>query len=271
MTDQAAVAAHYGTTDLTARVAEVLDQAFGPDPIPWQALAPLDQFHVGGLAATMAHAAALAIAPGTRVLDIGSGLGGPARCLAATTGCDVTGIDLSTPFTDLATMLTARTGLSARARFQQADATALPFPDAAFDLVWTQHVAMNIADRAALYAGIARVLRPDGRLALYDAISGAGEPLFPVPWARTAATSFLRDEAETRAILHAAGLRIALWEDVTAQAMAWQQAQLAAEPPKLPGLALIMGADFPALAQNFGRNLREGRVRLLHAVLERPT
>lgn len=263
---------HYGTEDLVGRVAAVLGDA----PMTPEALAPLDQFHVGGAAATADLAAKLGIAAGAAVLDVGSGLGGPARYLAATYDCSVTGIDLNQPFVDLAVMLTARAGLSGRVRHVFGDATRLPFEPDSFDYAWTQHVAMNIADRPGLYAGIHRVLRPGGRLAMYDVAAGEAGPLhFPVPWARDPADSFLLAPDATRAVLEAAGFEIVDWVDATAAGMAWFQAQSAAaqaRPNRLKALALplVMGPDFPAMAANLGRNLREGRARLLQGIVRKP-
>jgi SAM-dependent methyltransferase len=178
-----AVRRHYGTTPLWDRVHAALTQAgLDGEAVAWPAFAPLDEFHTRGLSATRELADALSPARGDTILDVGSGLGGPARLLAADYGCDVTGIDLSSEFVDVANRLTERTGLSAQVRFQQGDATRLPFTDAAFDHAWTQHVAMNIADRSGLYEKRAtsvearrtvRRLRRRGRRRRAAALSGA--------------------------------------------------------------------------------------------------
>lgn len=271
------VVEHYGTSDLVARVEDALRQAgLGDGPIAWDALAPLDQFHVGGIAATTALAARLGIEPGSNLLDIGCGLGGPARHLASVHGCSVTGIDLSRPFIDLATMLTERAGLSHKVRHIAGDALHLPFEPGRFDLAWTQHVAMNIADRQGLYSGIYDILRPGGRLAIYDVVAGeGGAAQFPVPWARDAAGSFLLCADATRAVLEASGFAILEWADVTDAAAGWTKAQAATgqdRPDRLKALVLplVMGPGFPDMVANLGRNLRERRVRLLQAVAERP-
>ena len=269
---------HYGAGDLVAQVEDALRLAgLGGGVIPWDALAPLDQFHVGGAAATTALAARLGIGLGVRLLDIGCGLGGPARHLASVHGCMVTGIDLSRPFIDLATMLTERTRLSQQVRFRVGDAMRLPAEPERYDFAWMQHVAMNIADRRGLYSGIRTVLRPGGRLAIYDAIAGEGGPLqFPVPWARNPADSFLASTEATREALEAAGFAILDWADVTDAGLKWIEAQATAgrnRPDHLKALALplVMGPDLPAMAANLGRNLRERRVRLLQGVAERPS
>jgi SAM-dependent methyltransferase len=276
MPPSSAIADHYGTRDLIAGVSEALRAAgFGDGPIAWEALAPLDQFHVRGAAATAQLAERLAIPAGAQLLDIGCGLGGPARHLAAGFGCHVTGIDLNPHYAALATMLTRRTGLADRVEIAQGDALALDFEPARFDIAWTQHVAMNIADRHALYTGIRRVLKPGGQLAIYDVVTGEGGPLqFPLPWARDPAHSFAQTAEGTRAALEAAGFTVAVWADVSDAGVAWFQDQAAAraagvKPPAL-GLPLVMGPEFPTMTGNLGRNLVERRARLIQAVLRAP-
>ena len=272
MANPAEIVEHYGTDDLTARVSEALARAGLDAPtLSWQALAPLDQFHVRGAQATAELAACLSLTPATRVIDVGCGLGGPARHLASVYGCAVVGIDLNARYVALADMLTERAGLSSLVRHVEGDALALAFGAASFDVAWTQHVAMNIADRDAFYAGIAHVLVPGGRLAIYDVIAGNGEPPhFPVPWARTPEHSHLVSEAAMRSALHRAGFAVDSWTDVTAEAVAWFAAQAraradgAAAPPH--NLALVMGPEFPSMTANLGRNLGEGRVRLAQVV-----
>ncbi len=277
MTDQATIIEQYGASDFVARVEGVLHQAgFGDGAIPWPALAPLDQFHVGGAAATAALAEKLAISPGSVGLDIGCGLGGPSRHLASQYDCGMRGIDLNPSLIDLATMLTRRCGLAERVTHVTGDATNLPFEPVSFDFAWTQHVVMNIANRQALYAGVFRALRPGGLFAMFDVLAGAAGPLhFPVPWARDPAASFLLTADATRAVLEACGFAVVEWSDATELGQAWFQEQATAaqsRPENLRALALplIMGADFPTRVQNLGRNFREGRARLLLAVVRRP-
>lgn len=277
MTDGITKDAHYGSVDLVAKVKGALDQVgFGEGPIPWDALAPLDQFHVGGAAATTALAARLGIAPEATLLDVGCGLGGPARHIASVYGCTVQGIDLNAPFVDVARLLTQRTGLSDRVNHRVGDATQLPFEPASFDLALTQHVTMNIADRRTLYEGIFAVLRPGGRFAMFDVIAGDGQPPhFPVPWAREPTDSFLLSEGATRDVLEASGFVVLDWVDATEVGLKWLEAQAAAaqgRPERLRPLALplIMGADFPLMATTLGRNFREGRTRLLQGIVQRP-
>jgi SAM-dependent methyltransferase len=261
---------HYRATGLTDRLKSALTKALGPEDqvlLPRQ-LSALDQFHTRGLEATAELAELAGIAAGMSVLDIGAGLGGPARFLAATYGCRVTGIDLSEPFVDAARYLTHRTGQSEQVSFQAASALDLPFGDGCFDTVLLQHVAMNISDRARLYREIRRVLKPRGRFATFDIVAGGGEPHYPVPWARTPATSFLLTADATREMIEQAGLRVLAWRDDTETAKAWFAQLRESGPPPGLNLGVVMGPDFAQLAANLGRNLMEGRLGVLTAVFE---
>src|SRR5258707_4175142 len=213
---------HYRASGLTERLKMALT-AFGPDEqrLTPQQLATLDQFHTRGLAGTVELAKLAGIATDMLVLDVGSGVGGPARFLAATYGCQVTGIDLSEPFVDAARYLTKRTGQSEQVSFETANALKLPFDDGHFDVVLLQHVAMNISDRARLYLEIRRVLKSGGRFATFDVVLSSGEPHYPVPWARTPATSFLLTAIATREAIEPAGFRTLAWQDDTEAAKAW--------------------------------------------------
>jgi sarcosine/dimethylglycine N-methyltransferase len=260
---------HYRSPGLTQRLKTAL-AALGPEDqrLTPEQLGALDQFHTRGLAATAELARLAQITAEMSVLDVGSGVGGPARFLAATHGCAVTGIDLSEPFVEAARYLTARTGQSGQVSFQTASALALPFDDGGFDVVLLQHVAMNISDRAGLYREIRRVLKSGGRFATYDVVLKGGEPHYPVPWARTPATSFLLSAAATLEAIEPAGFRTLTWQDDSEAAKAWIAGLRASGPPPSPNLGVVMGPDFAQLSANLGRNLREDRLGILTAVFE---
>jgi len=260
---------HYRATGLTERLKTAL-AALGPENqrLTPQQLGALDQFHTRGLAATAELAKLTGITADMSVLDVGSGVGGPARFLAATYGCRVTGVDLSEPFVDAARYLTERTGQSGQVSFQTASALELPFDDGRFNVVLLQHVAMNILDRARLYREIRRVLTSGGRFATFDVVLNSGQPHFPLPWARTPATSFLLTAAETRETIEPAGFRTLAWQDDTEAAKAWIAHLRASGPPPSPNLGVVMGPDFAQLAANLGRNLLEGQLGILTAVFE---
>ncbi|MEM5340662.1 class I SAM-dependent methyltransferase [Paraburkholderia azotifigens] len=260
---------HYRATGLTERLKIALE-VFGREdqPLTLKQLGVLDHFHTRGLAATADLAQLAGISAGMSVLDVGSGVGGPARFLAATYGCRVTGVDLSEPFVDAARYLTQRTGQSERVSFQAGSALDLPFDGNAFDAALLQHVAMNIAARAQLYSEIRRVLKPGGRFATYDVVANGGEPYYPVPWARTPATSFLMTADATREAIEQAGFRTLTWQNDSEAAKAWFAELRASGPPPSPNLGVVMGPDFAELTANLGRNLMEGRLGILTAVFE---
>ena len=260
---------HYRATGLTERLKTTLT-ALGPEDqrLTPQQLAALDQFHTRGLAATADLAKLAGITADTSVLDVGSGVGGPARFLAETYGCRVTGVDLSEPFVDAARYLTERTGQSGQVSFEIANALELPFDGGRFDVALLQHVAMNIYDRARLYREIRRVLKLRGRFATFDVVLNSGEPHYPVPWARTPATSFLLTATATREAIELAGFRTLAWQDGTEAAKAWIAQLRASGPTPAPNLGVVMGPDFAQLSANLGRNLMEGRLGILTAMFD---
>ena len=195
-----AVKTHYCRPGLAEAILAALEES-GADiqRLSLEELAPIDEFHIRGRAATLELAQAAGIRSTMRVLDIGSGIGGTARCLAKEFGCRVTGIDLTDEYCQVASMLTAKVGLDGLIDYHQGDATNLPFEDNEFDVVWTEHVAMNVPNKRRFYSEMYRVLRPGGALAIYDVLAGPSGPvLFPVPWARTPDTSFLVSPEELR-------------------------------------------------------------------------
>jgi SAM-dependent methyltransferase len=270
MTATAKVREQYSPKDLVDKIKSTLATIAPEDQkLSVAQLASLDQFHTRGILATTELAAAAGLEPSTRVLDVGCGIGGPARYLAATFDCKVTGVDLSPGFIDAARYLTERCGLSDHVTFQAGDALHLPFDDAAFDTVFLQHVAMNVEDRPALYAEVRRVLAPGGRFATYDLVLRDGDVVYPAPWARDASTSFLLSEGNTRTTLEQAGFKVVHWRDDTQAAIDWFKAATAGPPPSGPNLGVVIGPDFPAIIGNLARNLRENRLGVLAAVLTR--
>src|SRR6266567_4252803 len=214
MADARAVEAHYARRSLGDTILAALREA-GKDleHLTPDDLAPVDEFHSGQRNATVRLAQLARVSGSEAVLDVGCGIGGPSRFLAA-------------EFIEVANMLARRTGLAGKVTYHRGDALDLPFADASFDLVWSQNAAMNIADRDRLYAEMRRVLKPNGRLAIQDVAAGpGGEPYYPTPWASDKSISFLFAPEVTREKLERIGFRVLAWHDSTQEALEQQLAR----------------------------------------------
>jgi len=272
---ESAVAAHYNAPGLANKILRTLDQT-GADPksLCVDDFAPVDEFHVRGRESTAELAAMLELKKGAKVLDVGSGLGGTARFLASEFETDVTGLDLTQSYCDAATRLSAQVGLTDRTRFRQGSALALPFEDASFDVVWTEHVQMNIEDKRQFYAEALRVLRPAGQLVFHDIFEGSGGAIsFPVPWAADQSMSFLASANSTRELLADLGLTEQTWVDTTETSARWFEMVIARNkeaggPPPL-GLHLLMGESAKTKFANLAAGLREGRLATIQGVLRK--
>lgn len=265
MTD--VVTVHYSTGTARERIEAALRSAgLDLDALRPDDLAPVEDFHTLGRLATVALVERAGVSPADRVLDAGAGIGGTSRYVAATVGARVTAVDLTAEFCDTARWLTGLVGLGERVEIRQADLLDLPFAAGSFDVALSQHVQMNIGDKAAFFRELHRVLAPGGRLALWEVASGANQPLaFPVPWADDAAASHLVTPAELRAAAEAEGFTVRAWEDQTEPAAAVMEGFLA-EPASPLGLqAFVPG--FAAKARNLVDNLAQNRARLIQAVL----
>ena len=274
MNDMSKLIRHYGRDWLIGHLSRALNDAgLNQDRLSWVDLAALDQFHTRGLEATIELAEIAGIPAKAKVIDIGSGLGGPSRYLAANFGCTIKGVDLSPQFVEAATFLAVRCGLEGNVEYRCADALVLPFEDGSFDLAWSQHVAMNIAERGRLYSEILRVIRPGGRFAVYDVTAGKKAKLiFPVPWSPGPDTSFLLSPEAMRSALELAGFRVVTWTDRSRDGIEWFDRRKArgGQPSSSLGIHISMGPEFATMSANLERNLREERIRLTEAVLERP-
>lgn len=258
---------HYEAGSLQADLLDKVRIAIGLDDITPSSLALMDHFHLGGAAASAQLAAMAKPQPGEHVLDAGSGLGGPSRFLAQTYGCLVTGVDLSPQFVAVAQHLSQRLGTTDKVTYRIGNLIDINLPDGSFDLIWCEHVAMNINDRPALYRQFRRLLRTGGHLAFYDVVTGDGDPIYPTPWAETANASHLLSAEATLSALEATGLHVSKAEDVTQEAMSRQAASAGAPAaPSQPDLGLIMGPRMREMAANFAANIMQGRVRLLMGI-----
>ena len=260
--------AYWGRDGLDVRILDALAAA-GKDvnALTIDDLAPADQFHSGGKPATLRLARLAQVKPGLRVLDVGGGLGGPARTLATEFGCRVTVVDLTESYVHAGAALTARLGLGDRVTHRAGDALALDVGAGDVDVIWTQNSGMNIADKERLYAGFARCLRPGGLLVLQEPMAGPVEPaVFPLMWARDASMSFLRTPDGMCAVIEAAGFRARAWEDVT---MDLPGPSAAAAIPAYAIQRIVMGDALEAITRSGQRNREERRIVMIQAVFER--
>lgn len=265
--------AEYATANLGERIVAALKDA-GIPPEKWtpEILGPADQIHGGGLQQTQVHAALVSITSDMHLLDIGCGIGGPARYFATEFGCRVTGIDLTDEYIEAASLLTKKIGLSDRVAFDCGDATALPYDDASFDMAWALNVTMNIEDRAGFYAGVHRVLKPGGRFCISEIGQGpGGEPYYPLTWAADPAYSFLLPPEDMRTLLESSGFRVVEWIDETARRKASTDGRPAETAPVETPLTIEItrGADYLDRRKNSGRSTKEGRLTNVMLVAER--
>ncbi|MGC6453467.1 MAG: class I SAM-dependent methyltransferase [Candidatus Puniceispirillaceae bacterium] len=239
MTSTDAVEQHYSGRGLVARIIKALSKdGHDGDRLTPEILAPYDEFHVGGMAATHRFSGRLDIGPDSRLLDVGCGAGGPARAVAAAIGCHVTGIDLTADFIEAGKELSSRCDLADLVTLHHGSALDMPFESGSFDRAMMLHVGMNIADKAGLMAEVARVLAPGGIFGVYDMMRASeGEIGFPMPWAPHADVSAVAWPDDYVAAASAAGLTLAAQHDETAAAEGFFTHVLATKPPTEPGQA----------------------------------
>jgi SAM-dependent methyltransferase len=263
MDTEQAVASHYTQGDFEERLLAML-AATGKDPAHLTAedLAPIEEFHIGGREATAELAAQMQLRPGMHLLDVGSGIGGPARYFARAQGCTVTGIDLTDEFVSIATHLSEHVGLADRVTFRQGSALAMPFEPASIDGATMLHVGLNIPDKSALFAEVRRVLRPGALFAVYDIMRLAdGELAFPLPWSTVPETSFVAPLDTYRDGLRAAGFAIVAERSRSQFAIEFfraMRARAAQAGPSQPNLQSLMGADAALKSKNLSGCLERG-------------
>lgn len=243
MSLEQSVSQHYSHGNLEAALLDAVQRA-GKDParLTYADLAMVDEFHIGGRPATRALGEQIDLPAGARVLDVGCGIGGPARFFAAERGWQVEGIDLTAEYVEVAKALSQRVGMAETVAFRQASATALPFADARFDGAYMLHVGMNIADKKSVFAEVRRVLKPGGVFGIYDAMRERDGPFaYPVPWSSEPATNHIDTPEAYKSALAAAGFTVARERNRRDFALQSMQ-QRAAQAGKPVGLPVVMGA-----------------------------
>lgn len=257
------VTAHYGRPGLLDDILAACQRAgLESDDLTAHDLAPVDEFHLGGLTKTRELLARLDLDRGWRLLDVGSGIGGPARVAAGEFGCRVTGVDLTPEFTATARALTDLVGLSDSVSFETADASQLPFPDGSFDGATMIHVGMNLPDKAAVFQEVRRVLKAGSTFLVFDQMQAdSAAPTFPCPWARDPEASALASPADYRRLLTRAGFEVVLEEDHTVEGIEFfrgLRAAAAEVPPPVLGLDTMFGDEWPERARNNAQALENG-------------
>jgi ubiquinone/menaquinone biosynthesis C-methylase UbiE len=281
-----AVERHYTRPNLENTILTALKNAGkNVDQLTVDDLAPIDEFHTRGREATANLASLLNnnLQPNFHVLDAGAGIGGPSRYLASKFGCRVTGLDLVGEYCRVADSLAKRVRLDNLLTYRQGDATHIPFEDATFDVVWTQHASMNIAYKKRFYSEMHRVVKPGGKLAIYDVFKGSNSSdtggsssssiHFPVPWASDPSISHLIPTEEARKLLkEVVGFKEVAWEDKTESVIEWikqMKKRVQTSGPPLTGLHVLVGPHWSDLVKNLLRNLEEGRIAVAQGIFER--
>jgi SAM-dependent methyltransferase len=259
-----AITSHYTSNELLQRLYSALrDDGVDPAQPTREALAPYDQFHTRGLEATREIAQLIHARASDHLLDIGSGLGGPARWFAHHFGCRVTGIDLTQEFCDVARHLTALLHMDDRVHFDVGDATALPHASGSFDGAYCMNVSMNIRDKIGFYRELHRVLRPAGWLLLSEPAKGHNDALaYPTPWAASHDHSFLVTPEEMHKGLLEAGFEVLRVRSTLAETLDYGTRARAmserGEKPPQRAVSLVHGKSAAVATANMARGLAEG-------------
>ncbi|MEN8131947.1 MAG: methyltransferase domain-containing protein [Pseudomonadota bacterium] len=259
---EAAVTEHYGDKGLLARILDSLEAAsVGRGRLQPEDLAPVEEFHIGGREATQYAVDKLSLVRGQHVLDVGCGIGGAARYIAAHSGCIVKGIDLTPEYIEVAKALTELTDLDGSVSFEVSSALDMPFDNSVFDAAITMHVAMNIPERVTLYSEIARVLKPGGTLCIFDVMKkGDNDLVYPVPWAQSGETSCLKTPHEMCQLLEDAGFDVRETGDRTDFALDYFRRVLEISADSRPSLGVhtVMGESAGEKMNNVVRNIENG-------------
>ncbi len=275
MIDAQAISDHWGKGDVYYRIIETMELAgIDPKSVTIEQLAPVDHFHARGFPVTVDLADALPIREGDRLVDIGSGLGGPARYLAKRFHCHVDGIDITAPFVEAANKLSALVGMENAVECRLGDGQKLPYGDETFDGGYAQHVTMNVPDRNVFFDEAFRVLRPGAFFALTEhGLGEVGEPHHPVPWSEDGSGAYLMRPPETVAALKNAGFtNIDVTDSGEKYLQGYKAAIELAEKGEVPifGTHILLGKLAPQIVRNAARNIEERRTQPVQIVCHKP-
>jgi len=275
MAGAGAIAEHWGRGDVYGLIISALAKAGKPlEGLTVEDLAPVDHYHARGFPATVELADRLPIRPGDHILDIGCGVGGPARYIAQRFSCRVSGLDITEPYVQAANKLTALLRMEGQVQVLLGDGQKLPYGDACFDGAYALHVTMNVADRPRFFAEAWRVLRPGAFFALTEhGLGPEGNPHHPVPWSEDGSGAYLVTPQQTQALLQGAGFTGIDVEEAGAKYLAgYKRAVQLAERGQLPplGVHLLMGENAVLKMSNAARNIEEGRTRPIEVICRKP-
>ena len=267
------IIAHYHTDNISDVVLQAIEKEKGSlKDLKVHDLVPIEGFHIRGRKSTVELSELLQIKPTDNILDVGSGLGGSARYLASQYGCHVVGLDLTPSYVSLAADLSELVGLQDLNTFKCGNALEMPFENDSFDILWVEHVQMNIFNKKEFILEISRVLKPFGRLAMNEVFKGEkGEPYLPAPWSSDKSTSFMVSSAHMKQLFENANFTVLEWRDVTDISSQWFQGMLKrmetnGSPPF--GVHLLMGQNAKEKMINVGRSLAKDRAKVIQAVLK---
>tara|TARA_B100001559_G_C16452752_1_gene600126 strand:- start:626 stop:1450 length:825 start_codon:yes stop_codon:yes gene_type:complete len=248
---------HYDIKDISKNILLALrEEGIDISSLSSKTLTRMDQFHTRGIKANKELTNLVTPKKSMHILDIGCGIGGPARYLASEYGCRVTGIDLINSYIEVANMLTKLCHLDSLVSFRHANALNLPFNDNSFDMVWCQNVSMNIEDKDTFYDEIARVIVNDGYLVSTEMSAGKNNsPYYPLPWARGPEISFLCSQIDMRTKIESTGLKIIKWKDTSLEAIKSLENAAKKTPKTKLSLSLIAGNDIDERMANAGLSL----------------
>lgn len=275
MAEVQAISDHWGKGDVFGRILEAMERAgIDPETVTIEELTPVDHFPARGFPATVELADALPIKQGDRLVDIGCGIGGPARYLAKRFRCHVDGLDITAPFVEAGNKLSELVGMEGMVVFRHGDGQKLPYSSETFDGGYTQHVTMNVPNRDLFFGEAFRVLKPGAFFALTEhGLGDVSEPHHAVPWSEDGYGAYLMRPADTVACLERAGFVDVVVTDTGAKYLAGYNAAIElAEAGKAPtfGVHILLGKRAPQIVRNAARNIAERRTQPVQIVCYKP-